>query len=75
MPDGIFLTDGDYLHRETQAAWNSYQQGQRDLIEAMGEPIGHVFRAYDGSVQIEVIGDPHISDGMLVYRLPEDTPK
>ena len=66
-----------YTYTPPQRAWEAYQQGQRDLMEAMGEPVAW---------QISYPSEPDLGhwiaegkcsdlDSIPLYRLPEDTPK
>lgn len=85
MPDGSCLNDGDYLYKESRIAWEAYQRGQSDLIEAMGEPVAWKHKTADGWHRVfdtfsakrppkedeEYFRSPSIP----LYRLPEDKPK
>ena len=73
--------------REISLMWEMFQigikQGQRDLIEAIGEPVAHIFPStlkkfefgehVDEAYSIEM-GSP-AERSVPLYRLPEDTPK
>lgn len=75
----------DQNKKELAWIWFSVgrQIGQRDLIEAMGEPVAHIFPStlkkfefgehVDEAYSIEM-GRPG-ERSVPVYRLPEDTPK
>lgn len=47
------------------AASKAYEQGQRDLIEAMGEPAAWISES----------GGPGVIDSVPLYRIPEDAKK
>lgn len=40
--------DGNYKDWDTHRLWMAYQQGQRDLIEAMGEPVAYQVISHNG---------------------------
>ena len=66
------LQNGEYANFRLEMAWRGYQQGQRDLIESLGDPVAYI-QHHKGGDNLEW-DNPGGSQTPL-YKLPEGVQK